>query len=101
MHERSRGLGNVDYVHDSDWYCWYLEHRGDRGWSVEWRKYAFHIRSPPECFAVDSDGVGYGGNSGCRIDGVHAEQLHWCGVLCGDEWDFACWFGDQFVDGCD
>ena len=35
MHECGRGLGNVNHVYDSDGYCWYREHRGDGGWSVE------------------------------------------------------------------
>jgi hypothetical protein len=44
MHERSRGLGNVNYLHDSDWYCGYSERGRDLGWPVKCSEHIVYLQ---------------------------------------------------------
>jgi hypothetical protein len=92
MHECGRGLGNVNHVYDSDGYCWYREHRGDGGWSVERCEHIVHFRHS----STDGDGSVADVGFNCWRFGNHYYWYELRQWFNGDCW----WFGLYERDCC-
>ena len=85
MHERDCCFGNIDYVHDSDWYCWYCKCCCDFWWSVKFGEHIIYIQrgnnndndpGNDNDHSSNDSAINYDGPGNCNYNYDHPDNDH-------------------------